>query len=250
MGHHRLRYRAGFTLVEVVIAMVVVGLALAVVVPNVTGASYATLRSASGKVSGLVRTSYGQASLTGTTQRMAFDMSKNLILVEEAEPNLVFEPGSNAVVTAAETDKDERGALGDFAEDLMAEAQRQRDESIEDDEDAEMMELGQELLGAFLGVNSLGGASGMGMAGGFTGDAKKHPLPDGIVFEDIWIRGMSGAQKEGVAYLYFLPHGYTQDAIIHLKLGPAGEDGQVIAVEVEALTGLARITNGYVDAPK
>nr|ADD93373.1 prokaryotic N terminal methylation motif domain protein [uncultured marine bacterium MedDCM-OCT-S01-C143] len=230
--------------------MVVVGLALAVVVPNVTGASYATLRAASGKVSGLVRTSYGQASLTGTTQRMTFDMSKNLILVEEAEPNLVFEPGSNAVATAAQGDDEERGALGDFTDELMNEAKRQREEQSEGDEDAEMMELGQELLGAFLGVNSLGGGSGMGMAGSFGGDAKKHPLPEGIVFEDIWIRGMSASQKEGQAYLYFLPHGYTQDAIIHLKLGPAGDEGQVIAVSIEALTGQARITNGYVDAPK
>ena len=78
----------GFSLVELTVVLVVVGLATAIAIPSLSGVSFADLSSSSSKLAGLVRHTYAQAALTGQAQKMTFDLEANKVTVQAAKAAL------------------------------------------------------------------------------------------------------------------------------------------------------------------
>jgi hypothetical protein len=63
---------------------------------------------------------------------------------------------------------------------------------------------------------------------------------------DIWTEGMSEPATDGVVYLYFFAHGYTQEAYIHLQ----DDSDAVFTIRVHALTGKVEMFPEYKEVPK
>src|SRR5690606_9525497 len=101
-------------------------------------------------------------------------------------------------------------------------------------------------LGALFSVNNLSGSGEMAGEASFSEERVALELPEGVKLMDVWVQGMDKPATEGPVYLYFFPHGYTQDALIHL----ADADGRVFTVKIYALTGRTRIIGEYVEPPK
>ena len=92
----------GFSMVEVCIALAIVALAAAVVIPAKNNITRADLRSSASLTSTGLRSAYAQAALTGLTHRLTFESGKNTILMESTEAALHFDDKAGAMVSAAE----------------------------------------------------------------------------------------------------------------------------------------------------
>lgn len=223
------------TLIEVTIAVAIVALAVAVSVPAVSNISAAELRASSGKLCGLIRQTYNQAALEGQTHRIAFDFEKKKIVVSATEQVLAFEPDSNVLAEASKLHED-RAAFHDLADKLRLEAEEMRELSGDDTPNLNV-------AAAFFGVNDLAKKGGLAGDEAFRPTEMEIDLADSVRLMDVWVRGMDEPATEGVQYLYFFPHGYTQDALIHL----VDEEERVFTVKVRALTGRTQIVPDYVE---
>ena len=68
-------------------------------------------------------------------------------------------------------------------------------------------------------------------------------LGDNVTIMDVWTEGADKPVAEGSVSLVFFPHGFTQDALVHLQ----DEAGQVFTIKVWSLTGRAQVFNEYVE---
>jgi len=232
-----MRRASGFTLVETTITIAIFALAAAVVIPAVSNLTRAELRATSSKVSGLIRSTYDMACLEGQVHRLTFDFEKRGIDMTATTQVLAFEPDSNVLAEAAKMDAS-TSAFNDLAQALSAEIAEQRAFAGDDDEPS--------AAGALFGINSLAGMGGMASEEAFGEGGTALELADGVHLLDVWVQGMDDPQSEGKAYLYFFPHGYTQDALIHLE----DDDGHVFTVKVAALTAKTTIVPEYLEAGK
>jgi len=239
------RRQAGFTLVEVVVTVALIAIASAVVIPAVSNVGRAEMRSTASKLSGMMRRVYSDAALTGQTHRIIFDLDENSISVEATEQVLDFDQESGALAEAA----DRKGDLGrsefklggEKFDSLVAELMAQQ--SVQGEDDEEPMD---NPMNAFLGIGSLAGNAGMAGNEGFASGGDAIPLEGQVELMDVWVAGMDEPKAEGKAYLYFFPHGYTQNALIHLT----DPDNNVYTVKVYPLTGKTAIEAEYVEIPK
>lgn len=228
---------SGFTLVEMTITVAILALAAAVVIPAVSNITRAELRATSSKVAGLIRSTYDAACLEGQIHRLTFDFEKSRIEVTATSQVLAFEPDSNVLAEAAKMDAS-TSAFNDLAQALSAEIAEQRAEAGDESEPS--------AVGALFGINSLAGMGGMADEEAFGEGAGALDLAEGVHLLDVWVQGMDEPQNEGKAYLYFFPHGYTQEALIHIE----DDGGRVFTVKVAALTAKTAILAEYVEVKK
>lgn len=231
-----MRRASGFTLVETVITIAILALAAAVVVPAVGNVTRAELRATSSKLAGLIRSTYDTACLEGQIHRLTFDFDKRSIDVTATTQVLAFEPGSNILAEAAKMDAS-TSAFNDLALALSAEIAEQREMDGDSEPNA---------VGALFGISRLAGMGGMADEEAFGAGGASLDLADGVHLLDVWVQGMDDPQSEGKAYLYFFPHGYTQEALIHLE----DNDGHVFSVKIAALTAKTTIRVGYLEPKK
>lgn len=226
------RQRArGFTLLEATIALAVLGLAAMVVLPTMGSLGKADLRKAASRVAATVRQAYGFAALSGRTYRLALDLEKATVTVEST---------TEVLSLGAENELPEPGQDTSDVFELLGLERSLRD----DDEDAESeISAAQALFGAARGRESGSGEER------FEKEAS-WPLGDGIRFLDVWVEGAEKPTAQGLVYLYFFPHGYTQDAIVHLTIEDGDTSSEVYSVRTWALTGKAQIEGRYREAPK
>ena len=228
---------SGFTLVEATITIAILALAAAVVVPAVGNITRAELRATSSKVAGLIRSTYDMACLEGQIHRLTFDFEKRGIDMTATTQVLAFEPDSNVLAEAAKMDAS-TNAFNDLAQALTAEIAEQRAASGEESDPS--------AAGALFGINSLAGMGGMADEEAFGEGGTALDLGEGVHLLDVWVQGMDEPQTEGQAYLYFFPHGYTQDALIHLE----DDEGRVFTVKIAALTAKTTIVPEYVEVKR
>ena len=232
----------GLTLIEVTITIAIIALVSAVAVTSVSNISKAELRASSSKLAGFVRQTYDDAALGGQTHRLTFDFESKTVTASATDQVLAFEPDSNVLAEANKAGAEIR-ALSGLADELLAKAQEQ---GLSGGSGEESTPLTSSALSAMFDINSLADRAGMAEEDRFTDAGKTLDLGEDVQLFDVWIQGMREAATEGKVYLYFFPHGYTQDAIIHL----VDEGGDLFAVKVSALTGRTRIQAGRMEVPK
>ena len=83
--HQRPWVKNGFTLVEATITLAILAIAASVVIPSMGRMTRAELRRVSGQLSGMIRTAYDSAALTGQVHRLKFDFEKSFIVIEATD---------------------------------------------------------------------------------------------------------------------------------------------------------------------
>ncbi|MEO1172589.1 MAG: hypothetical protein AAFX94_11165, partial [Myxococcota bacterium] len=80
--------------------------------------------------------------------------------------------------------------------------------------------------------------------------AEPFEVDEGLVILDLWTEGMDEPVREGKAYVYYFPHGYAQDAMIHIGFADSNQSDAGYTVKIEALTGRTTVSDEYLEVPR
>ena len=218
--------RNGFTLVEAVITLAILAIAASVVIPSMGRITRAELRRVSGQLSGMIRTAYDSAALTGQVHRLRFDFEKSFIVIESTDGD--FQLGH----IAAE----------DTSTNLLSRLSIPEPSPDDEDDDGEAMDAGANgfALGQFLGGI---GSSMRGGGGEFTALGKGLTLGDKIEILRIDFADGDAKIEKGEGHVYFFPQGFAQKSTIFLQ----DVDGRIFTIKISPLTGKPTIFDEYVE---
>jgi len=213
----------GFTLVEAAITLAILAIAASVVIPSMSRITRAELRRVSGQLSGMMRTAYDSAALTGQVHRLSFDFEKSLISLETTEGD--FQLG-HAEVEDETTNLLSRLSIPEPSE--------------EDGEEGEGMDFGAAAIGQFLGQM---GQSLRSTASDFSAVGKSLNLGDKIEILRIDLADGESKIEKGMGYIYFFPQGFAQKSTVFLE----DIDGRIFTIKIAPLTGKPTIFDEYID---
>lgn len=200
--------KRAFTILEILVALVLLSLLIAVAVPALGALSGAELRSQTGILTGAIRDTYARTALQGRSSRLVMDFEKNAWWIEEA-PTV-----ARLHSTKLTADRDGKAVLDPVDE-------RLEDIDADTDDEKELAKL--ELL-APPPFKPLEGDDGL-----------PHPLPTDVHFKSIWAEHLDDKQQGGQVALYFFPGGFTEEALITLTDDEQGE--RTLTLVVSSLTG-------------
>ena len=210
----------GFTVLEVGIALVLLGLILGVSIPAVNALSGAELKKQIGMFHGLIREVYARTALSGVSHRLVMDMDRSVYWVEQTEGKVLL------AERAQELSNEGKAAL-DIIDERVADLEA-------DDDDPKASTMLKLLKGpAWNRVDSEMGQ-----------ERQMHP---DVRFAGIWVDHLAERAKSGQVALHFYPGGYSQDALISLT---DDEDAdRVYTLNIQALTGSVFIDDFMPEVP-
>lgn len=213
-GARRRAVRRGFTLLEISIGLILMGLMVAVAVPSLNAVTGARLRESANLISGAIRDTFARTALLGRSTRLVLDMEQQAWWIEETEGV------ARVKSTKQEADRDGK---------VTIEQQDERLEGIElDSRDAKDQ--------AKLAL--LSGPTFKPVEGDF---GQPQKLPPEVRFKNIWVEHLDDKVSGGVAAVYFYPGGYTEEALITLT--DDDEGSRTLTLAVQSLTGEVFIEN-------
>ncbi len=198
----------GFTLLEIGMALVLLGLMIAVAVPSLNAVTGARMKQSTNLMAGAIRDTYARTALLGRSTRLVLDLEQEAWWIEEADGVARVKP------VKLQADRDGKVKL---------EAKDERLEHIEDDT-TDVKERAK--------VQLLTGPAFQPVEGEF---GQPNKLPDEVRFKSVWIEHLDDKVTAGVAALYFYPGGYTEEALITLTDDEHGEN--TLTLVVQSLTG-------------
>lgn len=168
--------RAGFTLLELMVVIVLLGLLIAIAIPTINSLNGTDLKNEVMRVSGLFSEVYSRAAISGITHRVNFDLDNQSYWVEKK-------------VGDAGTLAPELGYEEIMKEKLKNYTSEQEKEKIE------------RFLPNFKVVE---------------GDlGEKYKLKNLVIY-GAWTEHMQEVAREGIVSIYFFSGGYTQSAFISI----------------------------------
>ena len=198
----------GFTLLEIGMALVLIGLMIAVAVPSLNSVTGARMKEATNLIGGAIRDTYARTALLGRSTRLVLDLEQKAWWIEESDGVARVKP------IKLQADRDGKAKL---------DAKDERLEQIEADT-TDSKELAK--------VQLLSGPGFKPVEGEFGQPTK---LPDDVRFKSVWIEHLDATVSGGVAALYVYPGGFTEEALITLTDDELGEN--TLTLEVQSLTG-------------
>jgi len=209
--------RAGFTLLEIGIALAVLVLAFTLALPSIQAVTGVRMRSAAGQLSSQMRALYNEAALGGHTCRIVFDLDGREYWTECA-------PNDAKISSQKEQAKDGQR----FVDALKEQEDAARLTELQRDNPLQAQIEAKTAFGVFQDP-----------------DVKRVKLPDGVSFASVWVQHQSDRYVAGNAYVYFFPQGHSERAQIVLK-----HKEDYITVEQSPLTGRVRLIDGAAEVPK
>ncbi len=227
------RRSRGFTLIEVMVAMMVIALIATIGVKGFRTVTKGNLREGSAHMSGAIRFLFDRASITGKYHRLVIDLNEGRYWAEVSDDRF-FAPNQ----AESESDRKKREEKEDAAE----EEERKRQEK-------------QQLLYGGSSSSSSSSSSSFDMSKMEVGEfrprrarfaafketaLKPVTLKKEVRIKSVYTPRMTEPVTAGRAYLYFYPLGQTEPAIITLT-DKSGEN--VFSLVVHPITGRVRIYN-------
>jgi general secretion pathway protein H len=195
-------------LLEVMIAIVLLSLLIAVAVPSLGALSGAQLKETTGLMAGAIRDTYARTALAGKSARLVMDLEAQTWWIEVA-PNVV-----RTYREKIKSDRDDRAQL-----DPPDERLEHIDKDTQDEKERAKLEL--------LSPPQWKPAEGE--------DGQAHKLPGDVHYKDVWIEHLYERMTKGKVALYFYPGGMTEEALITLTDDDEGE--RTLTLVVSSLTG-------------
>lgn len=220
----------GFTLIELTVSIVIVGVLLSAAVIGIGGLVGTRAKGAVGELGGVIRSLYDTAGLTGKTCRLVLELGP-----KEPSTSLSYhaECAKQAVTRSAADDEkakdkdrrrdnDESGASAapPFPSALSA-------PSLEDLTNRERDRV-----------------EGAAQYSSFTSPEIKPRQLDGLKVS-VWTAGAPRAITSGTAYLYFFPQGYTERAQVVIEQG-----ANAWTLKVSPLTGKTTVVGEKLEPPR
>lgn len=85
-----LRKSSGFTLIEILVVVALIGLVMAFALPSVSNIFRVSINTTTREIASLVKESYNSAIVTGRVHRLAYNMSEGTYWVESGPPGLLL----------------------------------------------------------------------------------------------------------------------------------------------------------------
>lgn len=224
----------GFTLIEVMVALMVIALIASIGVKGFRAITKSDLRAATAHMSGAIRYLFDRASITGKYHRLVIDLTAGKYWAEVS---------------------DDRFYAPNEAESQADRQKRENDEAASDEEQRKRIEK----QNAYGGSPTIAGSSfdlsklevgefrpRRARFAAFKETALKPVSLKNLKIRSVYTPRMTEPVTSGRAYLYFYPLGQTDPAIITLT-DAAGES--VYSLVVHPITGRVRIYNSEVRPP-
>lgn len=95
----------GFTLIEILIVIALIGLIMSVAVPNITLALKVNISNTSRELATTIKAAYDESVLRGTVHRIAFDMEKQEYWVEQGDRDFLLSRGEQVEAERRKLDR-------------------------------------------------------------------------------------------------------------------------------------------------
>lgn len=234
------RRERGLTLIELVVAMSIIMLLVTMTVLSADAITGQKAKSATGELAGTIRSLYDTASLTGRTCRLVFDMPGERD--EDGAVRVSAECAKGAVTTSRDREEVLRQAQVD-ADKLAKETDRDR-QRREDEEQDRLHRSGDEKNLQDLMAEEKERVEASARFQGFSDpQVKPRALPSSVRVS-VWTRHQREPTKSGLAYLYFFPQGFTEQAQIVVRQG-----GNAWTLSVSPLTGKTSVVDRELEVP-
>jgi len=220
----------GFTLIEVMVALMVVALMATIGVKGFRSLRKSDLREATAHLSGAIRYMFDRASITGKYQRLVLDLNDGQYWAEVSDDKF-YAPNQ----AESESDQRKRETAEKEADDEQrkkAEKQAQAFANSSTSSSSTSFDLSKLEVGEFRPKHARFAA--------FKETALKPVRLKKLRIRSVYTPRLTEPVTSGRAYLYFYPMGQTEPAIITLT----DESGESIySLVVHPITGRVRIYN-------
>ncbi len=211
----------GMTLIEVLVALLIVSGLLLMVVPAVTARAGVRVKEEAGQLAGAIRYLYDYAALHGQTCRIVFTLQPG----EGGIDRYRFEctEGSPKLTASPMEVRDGHVEIEDDSDDAFDAAHATEEEKF------------QRQITAGPVWNEFSSPV-----------AEPQELPPDVSIRGFWTPRLSDVVTEGDAWLYFFPMGETQRALVWLTDGY----DNVYTLSVQPLTGRVRVHAEDLEVPR
>ncbi len=271
------RRAAGFTLIELIVVMALLGIMMAVAIPSLRTVLGVERRQASREAAAMLRSVYQEAAVQNYPLRIAWDIDARSYLVEASD--------GQARIFRSHDDKSkfDEFMAGKKVQDEVARAraENKRGPTQGIDLNAALANAGDQsqnvaggllmgLLGGGIGGGPIGVGSGTYAPGQwhpYEGEGfGKHELPESVHFCGIWtpaheepVRPLTPEELESeqgkpdderqprILYTHVFPGGWMEDTLVFL----CDEDGtDITSLVVEPLMGRVKVVEGEEPVPR
>jgi len=224
--------RGGFTLIEVMVAMMIIALISTIGVKGFRSVTKSNLREATAHFSGAIRYMFDRASITGKYQRLVLDLNDGQYWAEVSDDK--FYAPNQAETVSEQRKREEKEAAVDDDERKRQEKQRElySSSSSSSSSSSTSFDMSKLEVGDFRPKRARFAA--------FKETALKPVKLKKLRIRSVYTPRLAEPVTSGRAYLYFYPLGQTEPAIITLT----DETGESIySLVVHPITGRVRIYN-------
>ncbi|MFH0800573.1 MAG: type II secretion system protein [Pseudomonadota bacterium] len=220
-------HEAGFTLFEVMVALMIVGLMLGIVVVGIGSSIDKRMKNTSNHFASMIRYLYNKSAVEGLYIRLVIDLDERSYWVEaSADPVVVAKEEGNKKKTKAdeqkakdeEQKKKKRQSPNAGAKDVAGPPEGKADEPGK----LKVPKPQFSPLDAYL--------------------LRPSKLPDVIFFKDVQVEHKSAPVEGGTESIYFFPNGYVEKAVINFR---DEKDEVNYSIETNPINGHVSIDNRY-----
>lgn len=230
------RAQRGLTLIELTVAMGIVVVLFASVVWGVGAMTGAKAKESAGELAGIIRSLYDSAALSGRTCRLVFQLPEKRD--EDSAVTYHAECAKTGITAAAKREEELREANSREKDKEKRKAAEERDtrfRRLDNDLAPTVQELQAreqsrvEESARYASFN--------------TEDVPERTLPSNVRVE-VWTQKQRDPVKNGTAYLYFFPQGFTERAQVYVRQGK-----NVWTISVQPLTGKTIVVSEELEVP-
>lgn len=224
MAQERRPSEGGFTLIEMMIALVIVALMTVVTVTGLRSFAKSDLRSTATRMAGAIRYLFDRASTTGHVHRLVLDFDNGKYWAEVSNDDFILAAGKETEVSRKK------------------EAEKSAKEEEAKREAVEKESSGSQIPSRYQPKPF---TPKRAKFDAFRETAVKPiTLKSGVVLADVYTPRLIKPLDAGKGYIYFFPMGMTEAAVIHLSDGKEA----FYSLIVHPLTGRVSVKNSYIEA--
>ncbi|MCC6750798.1 MAG: prepilin-type N-terminal cleavage/methylation domain-containing protein [Deltaproteobacteria bacterium] len=234
---------AGFTLIEMMVVVAVVGLLLGAATMTFRNVTRSDLRSAASRTAAALRVAFDRTTMTGETVRVALDLEKGEYWLESSSDRVALRKGVEQHATTGVEGKPKEEKKSRMPGLPMGLGKG----GAEEGDGEGTMGIDTAALKAEYEADLQPVARPKARFAPLKGpDAKRAKLSRGITVDAVVTPRLTEPQRKGTAYVYFFPQGFAEATVVHIK----NRSEEYYSVVMAPLTGQVKVYPCRYDLPK